>query len=597
MGETQRGEELSRRTLLYGAAGAGAATFLGGSAQATPRRVGRPKSSGKTVAVLGSGIGGLTAAHELAERGFEVTVYERKAFGGKSRSIPVPGSASGGRLPLPGEHGARGFTAFYDHAFDTMRRIPLPGKQNGVYDNTVPFENTDVRFPRTKGRADGNPLLFGVFFDPREITSPDGLRRVLIEELVNRRGMPVPEALHLARRLAIYLTSSEERRFGQWEDVSWWDFVGAQQRSEEFQLLAASGLTRSLVAAKETVASTRTIGNMAEAFLLTVLNRPSAGPLYRVLNGPTSQAWLDPWMSLLRGLGVRFELGHTIEGLDMRGGRVTGARASRADGSRHTIEADYFVCAVPADRARMVFSTEVRRADPRLDGVDRLRMDWMNGIQFYLRRETSISKGMSVFVDSPWRLTAYSHARFWPVNYADTYGDGSSADCLSVDIADWDNPGMLFGKPAKHCTREEIRAESWAQLSASLNDDGPAELPDGQLREWQLDPSIRWSGGANRNDEPLLVNSIGSWRDRPEARTGIPNLFLAADYVRTSFDLATMEGANEAGRRASNALLEEAGSTAERARIYGRPNAPELQGFKEFDADRYRAGEPHILDF
>ncbi|MFG1612253.1 NAD(P)-binding protein [Nonomuraea wenchangensis] len=37
---------------------------------------------------------GLSAAHELAERGFQVTVYERKALGGKSRSIPVPGPSS-----------------------------------------------------------------------------------------------------------------------------------------------------------------------------------------------------------------------------------------------------------------------------------------------------------------------------------------------------------------------------------------------------------------------------------------------------------------------------------------------------------------------
>jgi uncharacterized protein with NAD-binding domain and iron-sulfur cluster len=39
---------------------------------------------------------------------------------------------------------------------------------------------------------------------------------------------------------------------------------------------------------------------------------------------------------------------------------------------------------------------------------------------------------------------------------------------------------------------------------------------------------------------------------------GIPNLFLASDYVRTHTDLATMEGANEAARRAVNGLLDAA---------------------------------------
>lgn len=45
------------------------------------------------VAVLGGGIGGLTAAHELAERGFAVTVYEARAeAGGKSRSAVLLGT-------------------------------------------------------------------------------------------------------------------------------------------------------------------------------------------------------------------------------------------------------------------------------------------------------------------------------------------------------------------------------------------------------------------------------------------------------------------------------------------------------------------------
>ncbi len=57
---------------------------------------------GQTVAILGGGIGGLSAAHELAERGFEVRVFESKPiFGGKARSIPVPNSAVDGRKLLP----------------------------------------------------------------------------------------------------------------------------------------------------------------------------------------------------------------------------------------------------------------------------------------------------------------------------------------------------------------------------------------------------------------------------------------------------------------------------------------------------------------
>src|SRR4051812_50197838 len=73
----------------------------------------------KTVAVLGGGVGGLSAAHELAERGFAVTVHEKRAVpGGKARSYPAPGSG------LPAEHGFRFFPGFYRHLPDTMGRIP-----------------------------------------------------------------------------------------------------------------------------------------------------------------------------------------------------------------------------------------------------------------------------------------------------------------------------------------------------------------------------------------------------------------------------------------------------------------------------------------
>ena len=35
---------------------------------------------------------GLTVAHELIERGFDVSVFEARALGGKARSFGVPGT-------------------------------------------------------------------------------------------------------------------------------------------------------------------------------------------------------------------------------------------------------------------------------------------------------------------------------------------------------------------------------------------------------------------------------------------------------------------------------------------------------------------------
>jgi uncharacterized protein with NAD-binding domain and iron-sulfur cluster len=547
------------------------------------------------VAVLGGGVSGLTAAHELAERGFEVSVYERKALGGKARSIPVPGSAAGARSALPGEHGFRFFPGFYHHVPDTMRRIPFPGNPNGVWDNLV--DATDSKFARAGGRADG--YLFGFTPDPREALTVDGLRRLIVEELVKRQGVPPHEAEYFAERLLVFLTSCDERRFGQWEQVSWWDFVGAERRSPEYQKVAARGLTRTLVAAKEKLASTRTIANMAEAFLMNFMNRGNDGAPDRVLNAPTNEAWIDPWVGLLRGLGVEFHLGQTIEALSVGGGRIDAARARDRRGRRRTIEADWFLCAMPVERARALWSPEVLGVDPSLEAMDELQTEWMNGAQFYLRRKVDIVYGHVTFGDAPWALTALTQAQFWADrDFPRDYGDGSAVDCLSVDVSDWDTPGILFGKPAKLCDPRQIREEVWAQIKAHLEDTGESVLPDGILHSWFLDPAIAWSKRtqSNTNDEPLLVNTVGSWEKRHEARTGVPNLFLAGDHVQTDIDLATMEGANESGRAAVNALLEAAGSTAKPARMFKLYDPPEFEALKRTDAVLYRAGRPNLLD-
>ena len=589
--------EISRRELLgeAGAAVAGA-TVAGALARdaAAARRRRRPRTDGRRVAVLGGGMAGLAAAHELAERGFHVTVFERKGIGGKARSIPVPGTGTGGRRALPGEHGFRFFPGFYHHVPDTMRRIPFPGNPNGVHDNLV--DTTESSSPRAGGRADGQ--VFGALPHHEEAFTPDGLQRILTDAVMGR-NIPPHEVEFFVNRLMVFLTSSDERRFGQWEHTSWWDFVRAEGKSEEYRKVLVTGLTRTLVAAKETVASSRTIGYMAEAFVMNIMGRGNDGALDRVLNAPTNEAWIDPWILHLRDLGVRFAESTTVESLAVRRGKVVAAHVRGPRRRRRRVDADWFVVAMPVERARRMLSPEVRELDPSLAAMDELFYDWMNGIQFYLRRRVDLIHGHLTFVDAPWALTALTQGQFWSDHdFARDYGDGSVVDCLSVDISDWDTPGMFNGKAAKACTAEEIAREVWLQIKAHLEDNGESVLPDDILHSWFLDPAIRWSRrtGANTNDDPLLVNTIGSWYRRPEAGTAVPNLFLAGDYVRTNIDLATMEGANESGRAAVNALLERSGSNADPVPMFTLYRPPEFEAAKRVDAELFRAGRPNALD-
>jgi uncharacterized protein with NAD-binding domain and iron-sulfur cluster len=79
------------------------------------------------VVVLGSGVAGLSAAHELIERGFDVEVYEAWLPSGKTRRIPVPGNATlrsnGMCNDLLGEHGFRFFRLRYSFGQATAPRV------------------------------------------------------------------------------------------------------------------------------------------------------------------------------------------------------------------------------------------------------------------------------------------------------------------------------------------------------------------------------------------------------------------------------------------------------------------------------------------
>ena len=100
----------------------------------------------KTVVVLGGGVGGLSAAHELAERGFQVRVFERKPmFGGKAR-VPVVFRAQEGAGRGNAAQHSQSLEAWFCH---------IPGLKV-----VTPSTPADAKGLLTTAIRDDNPVVF-----------------------------------------------------------------------------------------------------------------------------------------------------------------------------------------------------------------------------------------------------------------------------------------------------------------------------------------------------------------------------------------------------------------------------------------------------
>jgi hypothetical protein len=275
----------------------------------------------------------------------------------------------------------------------------------------------------------------------------------------------------------------------------------------------------------------------------------------------------------------------------------------------------------------------------------------MLGIQLYLIDDVPMCHGHVFYPESPWALTSVSQAQFWRMQLpgglssyvADPRARYPIGGIVSAIISDWETPARdrifrgpdgkptrIAGKAAKDCTEAEVKREVWLQLKEALNatrgvplldDDNlwrrsePASAPgtmdwlDAVLEDAaELDRDVLQDGLANpfsadgqtprSGVEPLFVHPKGSLHDRSDAQLRIPNLLLASDYVRTYTDVATMEAANEAARRAVLAILwREMPSPEGFPEIWPLDEGALFEAARALDRMLYKAGKlPHVMD-
>jgi len=386
----------------------------------------------KRIAIIGAGIGGLTAATDLCDSAekngtrYKITVYDsRPIAGGKAY-----GYLSGRGRPV--EHSLR-VLLVYEQLFAYMRRIPCAAGRT-AFDNLVPNKQYEARHGK---------FSCGEAFEETSLSPCERLGALVTALQLFR--FSCGDAQLLLCEFAKYVALPCYRRH--LETVSFEDALLTRLSAGGRDTIKA--FAEILVAARP-----ETVAIAMYQVLFDVVGpgwpTPKGATRNMVLAGPTSDTFIEPWVAWLRSRGVRFELGCApvarTRSVDRH--QTSGPPSFEVRRGRRKIRADAYLFAVSLSSAHALFPDEVLPPSSE--------EEWSNGMQFYLSGRPACYPGamrMGAVLDSPWRLVvAVQDSRTWPQAQLDPSVGCTVSATYSNDTA----VGKLVKKTVRDCTRDEF---------------------------------------------------------------------------------------------------------------------------------------------
>ncbi|KFU82118.1 isorenieratene synthase [Amycolatopsis lurida] len=450
-----------------------------------------------TVAVVGGGIAGLTAATGLAERGVTVTVFEREDHLG--------GRVGGWREQLPDGTPvtmSRGFHAFFRQYYNLRTLLT---RTDPYLERLTPL--SDYPLLDAHGRIDTfaglprTPIWNAAVFALRSPTfTPRDLLRLRGREALPLATVSVPETYHRLDHI----------------DAS--SFLEAINFPAAARHLAFEVFSRSFFADPHDLSA----AELAAMFHLYFLGS-SEGLVFDVPTEPFPQALWDPLASYLAGRRVEIRTGTAVTAL----GRTPAGFEVEIGGRTEGFDGIVLACDIAGLRDLVTASPDIatetwrraigalRTAPPFL-----VRRLWLDR-PVEARRPPFLGTGSVPPLDNISLLDRYEgEARRWATR---TGGSVVELHAYAATTAD-------------HSALEKA-------LEQRLHEIYP-ETRDARV----LGESTLWC-----DDCPLF--GVGDFARRPTVRTPDPLLTLAGDGIRIDLPVALMERAAATGWAAANTLL------------------------------------------
>ena len=531
----------------------------------------------KSIVIFGAGIAGLSAAHELIQLGYTVSVYEAlDQPGGFFRSSRLS------KDNMPSEYSWHGMGPWYHNAFDLMKKIPF-NEKGSIYDLAL-----------------SRPVDFGIFPDTDKAQFYDeGLKSIpkmfrmnkfefikwfylmLKTWTSNNRSKIKYAGLNAAQAWQPLLRDKAYKTwrscFGPWIGSDWSN-VSLHTTGDFFRKQLTTKATHRHKADQDGPAWTQGTG---------------AGWL--LFTGPSSEYWFNPWVKYLKEKGVNFYWEKALTKLEFDGTTIISAFCGE-----EKIQGDIYILAInPFITADILSQTPALERQAELNLFKPLIQDGPHTqVSFRLAFSEEIKfprKRTAVVVsDSEFNLTLFAEEQVWDkeVDLGQNIKSlWTGTSCISSV------PGRIYHKPVKNCMKEEFIEEVKAQILScgalnelikeANNGKGLKEFPIIKIEVWH---EWKFSNEGIKSLQPKWVNSTHTQAYLPAQKTPVSNLFLAGAHTKTQAQVWSIEGAVESGRRAAKAI-------DEKVEVLDQYRPIWIKSLSKIDDILYSIKAPQVIDF
>ena len=589
------------------------------------------------VNIYGCGLSGLTVAHELVEKGFQVEIFEKAPIGGgMARSFRYSNG-------VPTEHSWRGYGPFYKNVFDIMKRIPVketcPRDDFGTYyslEEVKKHTTKDSLWTYYKGEVydvtefmgshpGGSLILNAGGKDLEQVWEDLGyswhmenpyvmktLKKYKIGKL--KEGFQSKTAYDNlnTERLKFFLLDnsvSEKKASVKIHDLPYLGYIFSKvlfsnKRRRDYYKISFDKLVKNKISKSSYRYLVDFAGgagygmdkkslSYAHQVLFTLKffykNKFTSA---KVLNKPTSEGWIEPWISFLRNKGVKFNFNVSLERVKHDGKKI---EYCVVNGTR-VVAKEHIFALDPYSLNQILKKSNFPVLQPKIEKLSTVNNQISFRLGFRKKVKIPIKNAGLTFVEAPYNITTYFQEDHWCPG-TNLGMDGKIKSLMSGCLTTPYYPGVIYKKSGISLTKQQLLEEIIEQIFMS---EDFLNIVENKITKEDIIFKEIFSDWEEKNGRLVSknvkwVNNTLNQEYRPLGNTKYSNMFLTGGHNLTTVDVWTMESTVESGKITSNMILEK--YNKKKAYLYSHSEKNEIiKTIQKMDDFLYSVGLPNIVD-